>query len=364
MGRKGGYETLPLTFHILEGNGGYVDKASNNPPALNLEMRVNGGAWQSFVQTYVNSGDIIEFRGDNYPSAAGKWTGLYCTSGVVFEIYGNIMSIPFGNNFADKVAITQDYAFNSFFNPNIQGENEGLVSAKNLILPALALAESCYSNMFRDKAALVEAPALPATTLAANCYENMFNGCTSLIEAPELPATTLAASCYYSMFVNCTSLTETPALPATTLAQTCYGNMFYGCTSLKYAPSTLPATTLAQYCYMGMFGGCSSLIEAPELPATTLAAYCYQSMFTNCSSLILAPELPAPTLVTYCYYYMFSGCSQLAQIICPATSISASSSHNNWLSGVAAQGTFYKAAGVSWPSGASGIPSGWSVIEV
>ena len=35
---------------------------------------------------------------------------------------------------------------------------------------------------------------------------------------------------------------------------------------------------------------------------------------------------------------------------------------SGWLSGVAAEGTFYKAARVSyWPSGANGIPVGWTV---
>lgn len=143
----------------------------------------------------------------------------------------------------------------------------------------------------------------------------------------------------------------------------CYYGLFRDCTSLTAAPD-LPATTLADECYDSMFTGCTGLTEAPDLPATTLAVKCYEYMFQNCSSLILAPELEATTLMSSCYYRMFYGCSQLGQIICTATDISASSALSSWLSGVAAQGTFYKAQGVSWPSGASGIPSGWTVIEV
>ena len=36
----------------------------------------------------------------------------------------------------------------------------------------------------------------------------MFSGCTSLTSAPALPATALAESCYEEMFVNCAKVTE------------------------------------------------------------------------------------------------------------------------------------------------------------
>lgn len=77
-----------------------------------------------------------------------------------------------------------------------------------------------------------------------------------------------------------------------------------------------------------------------------------------------APDLPAEVLEKYSYQYMFQNCSNLNYVKCLATDISASSSHSNWLNGVAANGTFVKKAGVTWPSGVSGIPNGWTVTEV
>lgn len=45
-----------------------------------------------------------------------------------------------------------------------------------------------------------------------------------------------------------------------------------------------------------------------------------------------------------------------------ATDISASNCLNNWVNGVSSTGTFVKnAAMTSLPTGASGIPSGWTV---
>lgn len=195
-----------------------------------------------------------------------------------------------------------------------------------------------YSYIFYN-APIVDASllSLPATTLWDNCYAYMFHGCTSLTTAPELPATTLAVDCYYNMFYGCSRLTTAPELPATTLIDGCYSSMFQYCTSLTVAPE-LPATTLADYCYSYMFYGCTSLTTAPALPATTLWDNCYRSMFY--------------------------GCNNLNYIKMLATGIYATNCLSNWVSGVASSGTFVKnPAMTSLPTGVSGIPSGWTVVD-
>ena len=229
-------------------------------------------------------------------------------------------------------------------------------------LPATTLADYCYQRMFNGCTSLTTAQELPATTLAEGCYMEMFNGCTSLTTAPVLPATTLEIRCYDSMFNGCTALTTAPVLPANTLEIRCYESMFNGCTALTTAPE-LPATTLKNDCYRGMFSGCTSLVKAPELPATTLAYSCYSNMFSGCTSLVKAPELPATTLEPYCYQSMFQICKSLNYIKSLATDITATNALKDWLAGVAATGTFVKPAGVGYPTGSSGIPSGWSVVE-
>lgn len=282
-------------------------------------------------------------------------------------------------------------------------------------LPATKLAEGCYSNMFNGCPNLAEAPALPATELAIGCYESMFRGCASLTEAPELPATELAHSCYHSMFygcqnlsvapelpvtelatdcyrqmfVDCTSLTEAPELPATVLPAGCYAFMFSGCTSLDEAPElpattldylcyynmfsrctslivapALPVMTLANDCYSSMFEGCTGLLTAPVLPATTLANGCYSSMFRGCTSLTESPLLSAQTLKERCYTLMFDGCTNLNKVTMLATDISATDCLTDWLSNVASTGTFIKAKEMTTlPTGASGIPEGWTVRD-
>lgn len=86
-------------------------------------------------------------------------------------------------------------------------------------------------------------------------------------------------------------------------------------------------------------------------------------MFTSCTNLTKAPDLPATTLVEDCYSYMFYGCTNMNSVKCLATNLSASNCTTSWLDEVATIGTFTKAAGVSWGTGFSGIPDGWTVLE-
>ena len=297
----------------------------------------NGETWNtadSGTAISVEAGDKVLWKGTPTPQVfegIGKFSGA---TDVRYSVEGNAMSLLFGDNFIGKTSLSgKDSSFCNLFSGCTT-----VTSAENL--------------------------SLPATILTDNCYQFMFSSCTSLTTAPKLPATTLANASYASMFQGCTSLTTAPVLSAITLANSCYTRMFQGCTNLTTAPS-LPATTLANYCYNSMFRNCTNLTTAPSLPATTLANYCYQSMFQGCTSLTTAPELPATTLAQYCYYEMFSGCTSLSSIKCLATNISASNCTKTWVSGVAASGTFTKAASTDWSvkTGTSGIPSGWSVVD-
>lgn len=141
-------------------------------------------------------------------------------------------------------------------------------------------------------------------------------------------------------------------------------SFFQGNNIVSVEKNFLPATVLAESCYESMFRGCASLTAAPELPAITLSNNCYSSMFYGCTSLTTAPELPATTLKSSCYHYMFSGCTKLNYIKMLATDISANNCLFYWVKDVASTGTFVKnPAMTSLPTGTSGIPSGWTVVN-
>ena len=263
---------------------------------------------------------------------------------------GNIMSL-LNRDFSTPLTF---YGFFALF--------EGctsLLSAPEL--PATTMEQDCYSQMFAGCTALKSAPELPAEVLATNCYRYMFRGCSTLTSAPELPATKMEQGCYFGMFSECTELTSAPELPANVLANNCYGWMFKGCSALTSAPE-LPATEMGSYCYNGMFANCTKLTSAPELPAKRLESNCYNCMFEGCTSLTSAPELPAKELIRNCYQLMFKDCSKLRYVKALFTTSPSEETTKDWLSGVAASGTFVKSKNATWNvTGVHSIPKGWKI---
>jgi len=307
------YSREYLTIESLEDNNTIGFKTRNTSLLKTIQVSTDKNNWTSYTSSTggttlatLNTGDKLYVKGSNSYYATSPYYNHFTSSGQ-FNVFGNIMSLIYGDNFIGQTALTDNYTFrNLFYNSNV-------VDASNLILPAKTLTEDCYSSMFSDCTSLTTAPSvLPAPTLASNCYISMFSGCTSLTTAPVLPATTLAESCYISMFEDCTNLTTAPELPATTLADCCYNDMFYGC---------------------------SSLTTAPVLPATILVLGCYEAMFTDCTSLNYIKML--------------------------ATDISATGCLDDWVYGVASTGTFVKEYGANIPiNSTSGIPTGWTVQEI
>lgn len=328
-------ENTPFYIHNLSNqvNTLNITKSDGSTPTLVVEKSTDSFRWERMevvndsITTTVPVGGILYLR-CNTPD----WKQHRISMVGDFEVCGNIMSLLYGENYTGGETIFPT------------GSTTGFTS----------LFRGCIHLIHSSKLIL------PATTLIGSCYSYMFGGCENLLDTPALPATTLAGSCYKAMFTGCESIIEAPALPATTLKESCYWVMFQDCNSLIKAPS-LPATTLANYCYDHMFSGCTSLVNAPDLPGSTLKYNCYLGMFSGCTSLTKAPDLLAETLVGSCYARMFDGCTSLNSIKCMASDLSASNCLYEWVNGVNASGTFTKLYGKSWPSGTSGIPTGWTV---
>ena len=242
------YSTMYLTFEVIQ--GGTFTFTGAESSGYNLKYSLDDGAKWSTLSSYsttknFSSGTKIIWKATGLTPKTNRGIGTI-SSTAKFNVYGNVMSLLYGDEFVGKTDLTnKSYAFCKLFN-----NCSSLIDASNLVLPATILASSCYESMFDGCTSLTTAPAiLPATTLASNCYSAMFNRCTSLTTAPTLPATTLASGCYGYMFTDCTSLTAAPALPATTLLSYCYSNMFKNCANLNYIKAmftTTPSTTYTE----------------------------------------------------------------------------------------------------------------------
>ena len=220
----------PLTFNIL--SAGTINWIASDSSAKTIEYKLNNGEWVSITSNAgssaptitVNSGDKIQFRGNNAQYSTSPSSFNSFRGSASFEVEGNIMSLIYGDNFKNKLTISSAYAFLGLFRGCAN-----LVSAENLILSATTLADMCYYKMFSDCTSLTTAPSiLPATALTEYCYSQMFYGCSSLTSAPELPANTLVDGCYEGMFADCSSLNYIKCLATDISAYGCTDAWVYG----------------------------------------------------------------------------------------------------------------------------------------
>lgn len=216
----------PLTFEVLSDGLIYWKKNTSYGPAKTIEYKKNDGVWTSIrsstagVSINVVSGDIVQFRGNNaiYSSGSSRcntFSGTTCQ----FKAKGNIMSLINDSSFSNLKTLSSSYNFVRLF----QGLT-GLTDASNLLLPATALTEGCYYEMFMDCTNLTGCPTiLPATTLTDYCYYAMFNFCSKITSAPTLPATILTNYCYATMFLGCSKLNYIECLATDISASSCVG---------------------------------------------------------------------------------------------------------------------------------------------
>ncbi len=191
-----------IAFHFT----GYIDSTAFSSISYSID---NGNTWITIendgendgVEVPVTAGDSILWKGNGtYMSHFERGDGYYsCGFGsseeCQFDVDGNIMSLLYGDNFANQTTLTSNLAFGGTF------AKSNVVSAENLILPATTLTQSCYATMFWQCTNLINAPELPATTLASNCYSDMFNGCSNLNSITCL-ATDISASYCTSNWVT------------------------------------------------------------------------------------------------------------------------------------------------------------------
>ena len=90
----------------------------------------------------------------------------------------------------------------------------------------------CFSHLFWQNTALVQAPDLLSPTVSRFGYWATFGRCTNLTKHPKIDAVNLSRSCFYYMFSQ-SGVNSLTALKATALPETCYNGMYNGCTAIR-----------------------------------------------------------------------------------------------------------------------------------
>lgn len=182
------YTSNYLTFDII--TGGTVVLKSGLETGITIDVRVNGGSWQTkkpksgtTVNLSVSAGDKLEFRATR---SRYNHSIFGSSGGCKFNVSGNIFSIltPDPANFSKRKDLPDDYVFRDLFR-----SCTGIVDASCLVMPSTSMTDSCYERMFQDCTNMTKAPMLPATqakttaispTMANYCYRGMFKGCSNL----------------------------------------------------------------------------------------------------------------------------------------------------------------------------------------
>ena len=229
-----------FTIESLEDNNSIkINRTGTSPGNKDMSYSLDGGeTWTNITLTSnvtittINTGDKIIFKGTN-SSLSSAWDKYWkFIPSKTFNVYGNVMSLLFGDNFINNSE------FASGNTHNLCGLFYGtttLINAKNLILPALTCTTSCYNGMFRGCTNLTTAPKLPGLYSAQDCYSSMFEGCINLEVAPEINLTDMSQTCCARMFCMSRSaklttpkMTKSPILRVATCVTNCYKEMFKG----------------------------------------------------------------------------------------------------------------------------------------
>lgn len=256
------YSQMYFTIEAL--SGGSIMMESYNPLYISLD---DGLTWNSYQRREipVSAGDKVLFKGTYNTLNNGA---PFDRTTAEFKVYGNIMSLLYGDEFSAATSFPADTSSN--FYGLFQGTSK-LIDAADLVLPATSLTDYCYALMFKECRNLLTGPVLPATVLSPMCYAQMFHTCPSLTAAPALPATSLTESCYHQMFWECSSLTEAPVLCATTLQERSYYSMFLYCRSLTgitCLATDISANESTLYWTMGVPGS-GTFVKNPNMTSWT-----------------------------------------------------------------------------------------------
>lgn len=186
-------------------NNNVIGWKSNDSTTKTIQWSTDLTNWTSVTSstsgetlTTLNIGDKLYIKGTNNAYGAQWSTWSYFTSTRTFDVYGNIKSLIYGDNF-----VTDNLPNNS----------------------------AMFWRMFLDTKVVNAASLILPSQVRNTMYVLMFGNCVYLNAAPSIPNASAYQS-YNSMFYNCHFLTTGPVIYANP-GQQSYANMFDGCTSLR-----------------------------------------------------------------------------------------------------------------------------------
>lgn len=177
-----------LTFEALEAGtfSLYLYKGCSD---MAVSYSVNDGIWVDTTHIYnsstntittpsLNVGDKVIWKcvsSDGSFGNAYQKTALFSSTGTC-NIYGNILSLIYGDNFIGKDSIADGFqTFRQIFQTGLK-----CVSSENLIIPISVIKQYVCTSMFQNNTVVQKGPVFISEDIQANALYTCFDGCTSL----------------------------------------------------------------------------------------------------------------------------------------------------------------------------------------
>ena len=124
--------------------------------------------------------------------------------------------------------------------------------------------------------------------------------------------------------------------------------------------------TLNTNCFRRLFENFTNLYRMPNIDFAigSGGGSEFLDCFRGCTNLTETSLIELTVLRGYSCYRMFYGCSNLSTVRVKFTDVSANNAITNWLYDVASTGTLYCPHDLVLPSGASGLPTGWTREDI
>lgn len=325
------FKEQPLTFEAIDNcefvwesfeSGVWKGETRSYKSPDKLKYSINGGPWINYTGGVIvprgskiswMSSEPISIGIDETNSNAPLYTyfkintngdgadkdGNSCGR---FNVSGNIMSLFSNSNASSPTSFekldTINGCIGNFQNPNdTDGDLPGIfngchiISASNLVLPAINLSDYCYAGMFQYSSLQVPPAILPVKNPrnVKGCYSYMFDGCVDLQSGPII----MIASTYdFSSTGGESGQKCSPGEDKAYLS----GNTW---TSVSNYVSYNSCSDMFNYMFQG-----TSIVTAPDIHVCFIPLYSGESvglvgMFNNCMQLKL---LNIYTHADYGYY--------------------------------------------------------------
>lgn len=137
--------------------------------------------------------------------------------------------------------------------------------------------------------------------------------------------------------------------------------LFNACSGLVSAEDLVLPSTCIDRMYIWTFRLCENMVKGPKLPAPDIPTYGYNAMFSSCRKLQSIDLSAVQTYSTTAFQNMCGACNSLNYVKCLLDPTISASAFSGWLASTSSTGIFIQAEGVTWPRGASGIPTNWTI---